>query len=85
MANSILLVTPRFSEGDILIFDKKVYKVTTIYPGLIGIESPFFYGVILESAPNKRDYYGKELFLWEGHLKHISDIEIAVWKTLYGG
>lgn len=85
MNKSLQLVTPRFNVGDILLFDKKVYVVTSIHPSIPEMTNPFVYGVVLKSIGDTFSYHGKEMFIWEGHLQHISDIEISVWRTLFGG
>ena len=77
---------PRFGIGDIIVVRNTVYVITSILPGAFDLapEAPFMYGMVVKEVGWEKCYYGKETFVWEGHLESISEHDVLIWKILYG-
>lgn len=85
MANENLVI-PRLDLGDIVVVNSTVYIITSILPGAFDLapEAPFVYGMVTVESGDHLYYHGKETFVWEGHLKSITDRDLTVWRILYG-
>lgn len=76
----VKMVFPRFSLGEIILYENKIYYVNSIH----AVEGLFVYGLVLITCNLKEPYANKELYIREGLLSNITDAERLIWKVLYG-
>ncbi len=77
----VKMVFPRFSLGEVILYQNKMYYINSIYNCN---EGSFTYGLALITSNLKEPYANKELLVHEGLLKNITHTERLIWKVLYG-
>ena len=76
---------PRFSLGEIILYENRLYVINSIYALNWFLENePFVYGLVTITSNLKEPYAHKELLVREGLLKNITDTDRMIWKVLYG-
>lgn len=75
---------PKYNIEEYVLYEGKVYKVTSIHALNWFISIPFVYGLVLAHTKPSEPYAHKELFVREGLLQKASIAQIGIWKTLYG-
>lgn len=75
---------PQYSIEEYVVYEGKVYKVTSIYALNWSLNVPFVYGMILAHNVLSEPYAHKELLVRENLLQKATLTQIGTWKTLYG-
>lgn len=78
------MVSSKFSIGDIVVYDNKVYKVVKIYAPNWNLDNPFVYGLALLQSDPAEPVDGKLVPVREPLMESAPEHLAGVWKVLYG-
>ena len=74
----------KYNIEDYVVFEGRVYRVTSVHALNWSINVPYVYGIILAHIIISEPYNHKELLVRECLLEKASITQIGIWNTLYG-
>lgn len=75
----------KLSLDDIIIYEGIVYKINSVHAvNWFSEKTPVLYGLITVNSKEIPEYSGKELYVREELLNHVTRHQLNVWKVLYG-
>ena len=75
---------PKYNLEDIVLYEDKVYKVTSIHALNWFMNNPFVYGIALVTSDPREPLAHKEVYVIEKNIIAASEREAKIWKVLYG-
>jgi hypothetical protein len=79
-----MYLVPKYNIEEYVVYDGKIYKITSIHAPNLSLRIPFVYGLILAHTKPQEPYAHKELYIRECLLQKASVAQVGIWKTLYG-
>lgn len=77
-------IFPKYNIEEYVVYEGKVYRITSIHALNWFMHVPFVYGIVLAHTRPNEPYAHKELHVREGLLQKATISQVGIWKTLYG-